>query len=161
MFSPLELEKIEFERAFMGGYKKRSVDEVFALVVSDYTTLYSENIAYKDKVAMLDELVKKYKAMEDTMQNALVLAQTASDQAVTAAREKAEALLREAQDKIDHLDREAKEERKKIEEQYEAIKREISTFTAKNISLLMSQIELLKSMAAGTNENNEENNFKE
>ncbi len=151
MFSPLELEKLEFEKAFMGGYTKRSVDETFALVINDYSALYKENIAYKDKVSMLDELVKKYKAMEDTMQNALLLAQTASDAAVNTAREKADALTKDAEEKIALLNRDAEEERKRLEEQYLKIKREISVFAAKNTSLLMSQIEILRNMA------NEEN----
>ena len=154
MFSPLELEKLEFEKAFMGGYTKRSVDETFALVINDYSALYKENIAYKDKVSMLDELVKKYKAMEDTMQNALLLAQTASDAAVNTAREKADALTKDAEEKIALLNRDAEEERKRLEEQYLKIKREISVFAAKNTSLLMSQIEILRNMANEENTGN-------
>lgn len=148
MFSPLELEKIEFAVTLWGHYKRDSVDEIFALIVNDYTTLYKENIAYKDKISMLDDLVKKYKAMEDTMNKALLLAQTASDSAISAANEKAGNILKESEERAAAMNKEAEEEQRRLLSKAREIKRSISAFAAKQISLLKSQIEILEQMAS-------------
>ena len=68
MMTPLELEKLEFDKT-MNGYKRASVDDCFNLIKTDYETIYKENIALKDKIGVLEELIAKYKAMEDTLQS--------------------------------------------------------------------------------------------
>ncbi len=146
MFTPLELEKIEFGNAFMGGYKKDDVEEVFNELTADYETLYKENIALKDKLQVLESLVDKYKNMEDALQNALLLAQTSSDSAIRAAQDKAENILKEAQDKASYILREAEENAKAFQQRELDLKQNISVFAARNISLLRTQIEILDGM---------------
>ncbi len=152
MYTPLELEKIEFGNAFMGGYKREDVEEVFNELTADYETLYKENIALKDKLSMLQGLVDKYKTMEDALQNALLLAQTSSDAAIRAAQDKAQNIIKEAEARAAYLVKEA-EESVKLQSQKELdMKRNISVFAARNISQLRTQIEILNGMVAQENE---------
>ena len=146
MFSPLELEKMEFETK-MGGYKKTSVDEVFNLLRKDYETLYKENIELKDRISMLEELVSKYKSMEESMNNALVLAQTTGESVINAANEKADGIINNAKIKAEGMEREAEADIKNLLLKKEDIKKNISVFAARNISLLNAQLEILKGMA--------------
>ncbi len=148
MFTPLELEKIEFGNAFMGGYKREDVEEVFNELTADYETLYKENIANKDKLQMLEGLVDKYKAMEDALQNALLLAQTSSDAAIRAAQEKASNIIKEAEDKAAYILKEAEASAQSFLQRELDIKRNISVFAARNISQLRTQIEILNGMVA-------------
>lgn len=146
MFTPLELEKIEFGSAFMGGYKRQDVEEVFNELTADYETLYKENIAYKDKIQMLESLVDKYKNMEDALQNALLLAQTSSDAAIRAAQEKAQNIIKEAEDKAAYIKREAEESVQSLVQRELDLKRNISVIATRNISQLRTQIEILNGM---------------
>ncbi|MBR5218502.1 MAG: DivIVA domain-containing protein [Clostridia bacterium] len=146
MYTPLELERMEFETK-MGGYRKGNVDEVFSLLRKDYETLYKENISLKDKVSMLEELVSKYKSMEDSMNNALVLAQTTGETVIRSANEKAENIIKQAQMKAAEMEKEAEKEIRDLIAKAEDMKKSISVFAAKNISLLNAQTEILKSMA--------------
>lgn len=151
MFTPLELEKIEFNNAFMGGYKKQDVEEVFDELTQDYETLYKENISNKDKLSMLEGLVDKYKAMEDSLQNALLLAQTSSDAAIRAAQDKAQNIVKEAEAKAAYIIKEAEEKVKALSQQELDMKRNIGVFAARNISQLRTQIEILNGMVSTTN----------
>lgn len=146
MFTPLELEKIEFGSAFMGGYKRQDVEEVFNELTTDYETLYKENIALKDKIQMLDSLVDKYKNMEDALQNALLLAQTSSDAAIRAAQEKAQNIVKEAEEKAAYIKREAEESVQALVQRELDLKRNISVIATRNISQLRTQIEILNGM---------------
>ncbi len=148
MFTPLELEKIEFGSAFMGGYKREDVEEVFNELTADYETLYKENIANKDKLQMLQGLVDKYKTMEDALQNALLLAQTSSDAAIRAAQEKAQNIVKEAEDKAAYIVKEAEASVQSLAQRELDLKRNISVFAARNISQLRTQIEILNGMVA-------------
>ncbi len=146
MYTPLELERMEFETK-MGGYRKGNVDEVFSLLKKDYETLYKENISLKDKVSMLEELVSKYKSMEDSMNNALVLAQTTGETVIKSANEKAEIIINTAQKKAEEIEKDAERDIRDLIAKAEDMKKSISVFAAKNISLLNAQAEILKSMA--------------
>ncbi len=146
MFTPLELEKIEFSGAFMGGYKKEDVEEVFNELTADYETLYKENIANKDKLQMLQDLVDKYKTMEDALQNALLLAQTSSDAAIRAAQEKAENIIKEAEGKAAYIIKEAEEKVQAAVQRELDMRRNLSVFASRNISQLRTQIEIINGM---------------
>ncbi len=152
MFTPLELEKIEFGGAFMGGYKREDVEEVFNELTSDYETLYKENIANKDKLQMLQGLVDKYKTMEDALQNALLLAQTSSDAAIRAAQEKAQNIIKEAEDKAAYIVKEAEASVQALVQRELDLKRNISVMATRNISQLRSQIEILNGMITQEND---------
>ncbi|MBE7024563.1 MAG: DivIVA domain-containing protein [Ruminococcaceae bacterium] len=152
MFTPLELEKIEFGSAFMGGYKKQDVEEVFNELTADYETLYKENISLKDKLQMMQSLVDKYKTMEDALQNALLLAQTSSDAAVRSAQEKADAIVKEAEEKAAYIVKEAETSVQATLQREVDMKRNISVFATRHISQLRTQIEIINGMVQDANE---------
>lgn len=145
MYTPLELEKIEFEKS-LGGYKKASVDEVFGVLKHEYELLYKENIAYKDKVAMLEDLVSKYKAMEEAMNNALLMARAAGDEAIKNAHEKAADIVKDAEFSVSVMKRDAQDQLKEVYKKKSELEGNLTVFAAKNISILQSQIELLKQL---------------
>ncbi|MBO4898013.1 MAG: DivIVA domain-containing protein [Clostridia bacterium] len=143
MITPLELEKLEIDKSF-GGYKKSSVDDILALIKSNYETLYKENIAQKDRIAVLEELVSKYKAMEDTMKNSIILAQQTGEEAISASREQADILIKNARSQVKAIEEESKAEQRKLFDVTENMKKDLTVFAAKNISLLQAQIEILE-----------------
>lgn len=152
MMTPLELEKIEFEKAMGNKYKKSSVDDAFEIIRRDYENIYKENIEYKDKVTMLEELIGKYKAIENSMQNALLLAQQTGEDCIKVARDKADFTIHSAEEKADAILAEAESERKKILDRTIDAKKNLSLYSIKNISLLEAQIEILKQLKNDCNE---------
>ena len=143
MMTPLELEKLEFAKRFGKGYSVQEVDDAFAMIRRDYENLYKENIDYKDKINVLEELVSKYKAMEETMRNSIILAQQTGEAAITTAREQADLIVKEARDKAEAIQKENEAKQKALLAESVNIKKDISVFAAKSISLLHAQIEIL------------------
>lgn len=102
MLTPLEIQKIEFKKK-LGGYSANDVDEIFSVVSGDYETLYKENIKLRDRLEVLEDLVNKYKSMEDTMRDTLIVAQKAADDLNKGAAQKAEAIIAKAENDAEFI----------------------------------------------------------
>ena len=88
--------------------------------------------------------MQKYKNIENTLQNTLVMAQTTADEIKELAKQQAEQIIKEAQGT-------AKQEVVEIEQsivmkkkELEDLEKQFDVYKAKMESLLISQLELLK-----------------
>ena len=95
----------------------------------DYEKLYKDNIAMRDKIHALSEGIEHYKAMEDTMQSTLMIAQSTSEEVKKNATEKADLIIEEAKVKSGEIIANANAEIAKLTEEYENLKRSIDLFT--------------------------------
>jgi len=57
LLTPLEIQKMTFKKT-LGGYKRADVDDMFYAVSSDYEALYKENIKLKDRIEVLEVVVR-------------------------------------------------------------------------------------------------------
>ena len=110
------------------------------------TVLYKENIEYKDKIQVLNQGIQHYKSIEDTLQNALVVAQGTAETVKQNARVEADNILKEAEinakKSIDEMGQRVLEKQLKLEE----TQKQFDVYKAKMEALLISQLELLKDM---------------
>ena len=151
MYTPLDIENKKFAKQMMNGYSVDEVDEFLDELTVDYEKLYkesSENEAKiaenKSKIQELEESLEKYKRLEGTLQNTLVMAQGTADEIKRVAQQQAEELLRDAQSQAKRtatdLDGQIIMKTKELED----LKKQIDVYKAKMESLLISQLELLK-----------------
>lgn len=143
MLTPLDIQNKEFGREFR-GYSMQEVDEFLNLVIDGYERLYKENMEAKDSITKLNENLKQYKNIENTLQSALVVAQSASEQVQKNAEEKAENIVADANNRAKEIIANSFEEVKKLEYRYEELKRSIDVYRAKMTALLESQLGILK-----------------
>lgn len=143
MLTPLDIQNKEFSREFR-GYSMQEVDEFLNLVIDGYEKLYKENVESKDQITKLQESLKQYKNLENTLQSALVVAQSASEQVQKNAEEKADNIIADANNKAKEIVANSFEEVKKLEYRFEDLKRGIDIYRAKMTALLESQLGLLK-----------------
>ena len=122
----------------------QEVDEFLNLVIDGYERLYKENMEAKDSITKLQESLKQYKNLENTLQSALVVAQSASEQVQKNAEEKAENIIADANNKAKEIISNSFEEVKKLEYRYEELKRSVDVYRAKMTALLESQLGILK-----------------
>ena len=99
MLTPQDLQEVSFEKAKIGGYVMKSVDEFLEPLMDDYISLYKENAVLKSKMRLLVERLESYRANEAAVKAAA--AQT---------REECEAMLADAQRKRDELMAKARDE---------------------------------------------------
>jgi cell division initiation protein len=165
-YTPNDLQNVVFKKSVIRGYHEDSVHEVIDKVVEDYNFLMRENIELKDKVAMLNEGIRHYKNIEESIQNTLVMAQSTSEEIKKNSFEKtqnmikeaqlrtqkmledaqgqSEKMIEEAQVRAQKALEEANREVSKIHREYEEARRKLQLYKTKSESLLMSQLEMLK-----------------
>ena len=129
MITPVELGTVVFRRG-MRGYKIAEVQDFMAKITVDYENLYRENNDLKLKLDQLQSKLEDYIRTEETLSNALVLAQQTAEEQIASAKIKADIMVREAQ-------LQAEQVRNKFKE-------DIQTEMQK-LSWLRSQVDLFKS----------------
>ena len=146
MLMPLEVEEKKFTKQ-MRGYNKDEVEAFVSEVARDYEKLYKENLAAKEKIATLTEAVKQYKTMEDTLQQAIIVAQSAGEEVKKNAYAKAENIIKDAENRATEIVSEAGKEVTKVNYEYEEMRRSVEIFRTRIISLLNSQLSIVKEFA--------------
>ncbi len=146
MLMPLEVEEKKFERQ-MRGYNREDVDAFVSEVAKDYEKLYKENLAAKDKIATLTDAVKQYKMMEETLQQAIIVAQNAGEEVKKNAYAKADNIIKDARNRASEIVNDAGKEVTKVNYEYEEMRRSVEIFRTRIISLLTSQLSIVKEFA--------------
>lgn len=72
-YTPNDIQNITFKKTIM-GYSEDEVNEVLDRIIEDYNAYIRENLELKDKLAVLNEGLQHYKTIEDSLQNALLVA---------------------------------------------------------------------------------------
>ena len=143
MLTPLEIENRKFKKE-LSGYSKLEVQEFMHVISENYELIYKENLANKDKINMLSNAIKQYKAMEEALQSAILVAQSAGDEVVQNAKKKAENIIADAETKASQLLSDASREVTRVSYEYEEMKRSVEVFRTRIISLLTSQLDIVK-----------------
>lgn len=146
MITPLDIENKKFAKQVMNGYSVDEVDDFLDDLTVEYEKLFKENAEYKNDIVRLKEDMEHYKAIESTLQNTLVMAQTTAEDVKNVAKQQAEQIIAEAklnaEKEVDYLENEISLKKKELED----IQREFDVYKAKMESLLISQLEILKEM---------------
>lgn len=143
MLAPSEIDNMRFSKTIK-GYNVDEVDDFLDQLTADYERLYKENAEYKDKFEQMEKELSQYKQIEHTLQNTLVVAQTAAGDIKNTAQKQAEQIIRDAQTEarrsVDELNKQEYEVTKKIEE----MKKSFEVTKAKMEALLIAQLEMLQ-----------------
>ncbi|QQY78735.1 cell division initiation protein [Keratinibaculum paraultunense] len=139
MITPLDIQNKEFNRSFR-GYKESEVDQFLDEIIDDYERLYRENIELKDKILVLNEQIKQYNNLEETLKETLIVAQSTADEVISAAREKAEIIIEDAERTCKKLIDDANEEVINIRKEYDYLMKEIFIFKTRYKSFIEAQL---------------------
>lgn len=145
MLTPVDIENKEFTRAFR-GYDVYEVEEFMRTLVADYEKLYRDNAEMKERVAVLNEALASYKGMEETMQNAILVAQRTAEDIKQNAYDRAETIIKEAERKAAEAVNNANNTISNLEKTYLSIQREMNGFKAKMSALLSTYMQLLSDL---------------
>ena len=152
MITPLDIENKTFSKQIVNGYSTEEVHEFMTTVLKDYEKIYKENIEYKDKITVLNQGIQHYKSIENTLQNALVVAQGTAETVKNNAKVEAENIVKEAElnaiKSVDEINQRVVEKQLQLDE----AKKQFDIYKAKMESLLISQLEILKEINRGEEE---------
>ena len=144
MLTPLDIENKKFSKQMRNGSSVEEVDEFLDELTADYEKLYKETTDNKNKVADMQEEMAKYKNIESTLNNTLIMAQTAAEDVKNLAKQQAESIINEAQSNAKQAVIELEQEITMKQKELEDLQKQFDVYKAKMESLLISQLELLK-----------------
>lgn len=140
--TPLDIYNKEFKHGFR-GYQEDEVNEFLDEVVRDYEAILSENAQLKEQLSGVADRIEQYRKLEETLKNALVVAQSTAEEVKVAARKEAELIIREAEQRAEQIVAGGEARAHELEEQAHNARREWDVFRARLKSLLQSQMALL------------------
>ena len=143
MITPLDIENKRFSKQ-MKGYNCDEVDDFLDELTLEYGKIYKENAELKSQREDLDDSVGKYKNIETSLQNTLVMAQKTADEIVDVAKKQAEQIVRDAEHQAKTVMDETNIEIINKQKEISNLKKDIEVYKAKMESLLIAQLEILK-----------------
>jgi cell division initiation protein len=96
MLTPQDLQEVSFEKAKIGGYVMKSVDEFLEPLMDDYVALYKENAVLKSKMRLLVERLETYRANEAAVKTAAEQAKKDCEAMLADARRRSEEIVSKA-----------------------------------------------------------------
>lgn len=132
MISPIEIRKNEFRRSFR-GYNEREVNSFLIRVAEEFEALYHENAESKERIQRLEFEMARYKKMEETLNQTLVLAQQTAEELRVNAEKEAGLLLEGARIRI-----------VEIFGAYEEILKRLQVFQSELRSFLSANVEMME-----------------
>ena len=140
-----EITNKEFKKV-LRGYNIDEVDEFLDKIAEDYESIYKENSILKEKMQSLDEKIRHYTKMENTIKDTLLLAQNASEQAKENAKKESEFVVKNANDAAQKIIDKAHGDVIQITDEFENVKQEFSKFRTKFRNFMKTQMEMFDDM---------------
>lgn len=131
MLTPVEIRNHEFRRSIR-GYTEEEVNDFMSRVADEFERLYRENAELKEGIQRSEYEMAKYKRLEETINQTLVMAQQAADDIKSNADKEARMLLESARLKISE-----------IFSAYEEVLKRLNVYRTEIKSFVSSQAELL------------------
>lgn len=144
MLTPLDIENKRFSKQMMNGYSVEEVDEFLDEIGVDYAKKNRELLEVSKKVEDLNRDLERYKSLEETLQNTLVMAQSTAEEVKNVAKQQAEQLVAEAKASAEKEANELEQEILYKKKSLDDLQKQFDIYKAKMESLLISQLELIK-----------------
>ena len=136
----MDINNKEFKRG-LRGYSVEEVDEFLDQVVENYEELYKENSRLKESLSRVNEKLEHDEKLEATIQNTLLLAQNAADQAKESSEKQAELIIGNANETAQRILDKAHGDVISINDEYEKVKEEFIKFRAKFRGFMNTQLQ--------------------
>lgn len=136
--TPMDISNKEFKKGFR-GYDVEEVDEFINEIIENYEEIYKENSRLKENLSRVNEKLEHYVKIENTIQNTLLLAQNAAEQAREASQKESDMILKNANEAAKKILDKAHNDVVSINDEYEKVKQEFIKFRAKFRNFMNAQ----------------------
>lgn len=144
MLTPLDIENKRFSKQMMNGYSVEEVDEFLDEIGVDYAKKNKELLEVSKQVEDLNRDLERYRSLEETLQNTLVMAQSTAEEVKNVAKQQAEQLVAEAKSTAEKEANDLEQQIIYKKKALEDLQKQFDIYKAKMESLLISQLELIK-----------------
>lgn len=144
MLTPLDIHNKEFKRS-LRGYDIDDVDAFLDEVIKDFESLYAENLKLKEDIGKYQDQIERYREMEETLQNTMILAQKMAEEAKRNTDKETELIIWEARKKAEQIVGSAHDEVTETIKKVQQLKALEQQMKVRLKAFLNSQLELIDS----------------
>jgi len=142
--TPMDIEQQEFSRSFR-GYNEEEVDDFLDKIVKDYEELINENIKLNDEVEKMNEKLKEFSEIEETLRSALLNAQKSAEEMKGKIEEEAKKIIKNADNEAELIKQRASQKEDDVKNEIDNLRRYKFMFKEKLKSMLNIYLKMLES----------------
>ena len=128
MITPLDIENKRFSKKKLNGYDPDEVDDFLDELTRDYEILYKKSKESDKEIEDLKEKLDHYVQIESTLQNTLIMAQSAAKEVKDAAQKQADQMISEALAKSKEATFDIEQEKINKQKELDALERQMSLY---------------------------------
>ncbi len=137
--TPMDIHNKKFERVFR-GYSIEDVDEFLDHLARDIEMQIRENLELKDQLHQINEKLTTYHKLEETMHNAIMVAQEAAEEVKQNANREADLIRREAEREAQRILEDARYRASRILVENEELRKQAQVFKMRFRSFMEAQL---------------------
>lgn len=151
-YTSLDIQNLKIKKS-MFGYDEDTVNETLEKIAEDYQIYIRENNELKNKISVLNDGIEHYKNMEDSLQNAMLLAQKTSEDVKKNAEENARNIIEKAQFEAEKIVADANARLVDIKKQCDDLVESVKRFKMQYANVLKTELEVLDGLSVGIVDN--------
>ncbi|MBE3090972.1 MAG: DivIVA domain-containing protein [Actinobacteria bacterium] len=155
--TPMDIEQQEFSRSFR-GYNEEEVDDFLDKIVKDYEELINENVRLNEEIEKIQEKLKEFGEIEETLRNALLNTQKSAEEMRGRVEKEARVIIEKAEMEAKALKQEVFQKEDLLKNEIDNLRRYKFTFKEKFKSMLNLYLKMIENEDFGEEGNYE---FKE
>ncbi len=141
--TPIDIQNKEFARSFR-GYNVYEVDEFMEQLSKDFEQAIKDKIGLEEEKKQLDDKLTQYRKLEDTLHNAIIVAQETAEDVKRNANREAELIRREAEKDAQRVVEEARYKSSRILAEHEDVYKQAQIFKLRFRSFVEAQLASLE-----------------
>ncbi len=161
--TPMDIEQQEFTKSFR-GYNEEEVDDFLDKIVKDYEELINENVRLNEEIERMQEKLKEFSEIEETLRSALLNAQKSAEDMKGRVESEAKIIIEKAEMEAKALKQQVLQREDLVKNEIDNLRRYKFTFKEKFKSMLNLYLKMIESEdfeEEGNYEIKEENIYKE
>jgi cell division initiation protein len=140
--TPLDIRKQPFRKT-LRGFDPDEVNSFLEMVASEFEGIIKQDNELHTQVKNLEQKLDHYVKIEKTLNDTLLTAQRATDEARINAQKEAELILRDAQIRAGRYEDDSRRRMHELESEIVSLKTQRDSFLARFRAMLKTQLELL------------------
>ena len=141
--TPMDIEQQEFSRSFR-GYNEEEVDDFLDKIVKDYEELINENVRLNEEIEKIQEKLKEFSEIEETLRSALVNTQKSVEEMKGRVEKEAKTIIEKAEMEAKALKQQVFQKEDLLKNEIDNLRRYKFTFKEKFKSMLNLYLKMIE-----------------
>jgi len=141
--TPMDIEQQEFTRSFR-GYNEEEVDDFLDKIVKDYEELINENVRLNEEIEKMQEKLKEFSQIEETLRSALLNAQKSAEEMKVRVEDEAKIIIEKAEMEAKALKQQVFQREDLVKNEIDNLRRYKFIFKEKFKSMLNLYLKMLE-----------------